>query len=344
MAILDLFKINLKKPALSADELIKEEKKTFLNSSFESCYSRLESIELLNANGKVEDSSVIVGMLALDLINLSLSYFGKPKTSTGKDWKLEISGLKNDKLTSVYGKYDSLFALSVSPIETKEVTLEELESKLADLLSDLEKFYKNLKKTELSTALSIQIYRWKIQASILTLILFTIIGSIVYRKVRYPDLSKTDVKIYFLSKVEPGPKEENAAANKIVLEKKGEWVDYDFLLPKVTDVMEVRIDPTEQARVRLAAQFLKFYDSKGKLLYTHDFVWAEDLLPKDKLSYGAVSELKMTGKSIPGAVIEMESIGSDPFFHVKFPEIKGTAKVQIRMRHLEAYKKFKESL
>jgi hypothetical protein len=341
MAISDLFKIRFKKPTLTSDEQSKEQKKEILASLIEAAYSRLESLEILNSNGKVEDSAVISRLLAEDLINLSLVFFGKQKTVIGKDWKAEIANLKVDKLTVVYEKYDTVYSLSSIAPEKDEEILEDLESKLSGLLSDLEKYFRTIKSSELKTALSEQMFQWKVQAGVVSLLVVMILGSIVYRRVRYPDLAQTEVKVFFMTKEDPGPKEENAVSSKIVLEKKGEWVEYDFTLSKAMDVIEIRIDPIEQARVRLAIESLKFFDKAGKEIYTHDFIWGDDLLPKDKLSYGAISELKMSGKSVPGMAIEMESIGSDPFFHIKFPVIKNAVKARMKIRHIEAYKKFK---
>jgi hypothetical protein len=340
MAIADLIKLKFKKPILSSEEQGKEAKKIQLETLIESAYSRLESIEILNANGKVEDSFYIIRLLALDLVNLPLIYYGKPHSVIGKDWFEEITSLKEERLLSIYQKHKELFGLSTSDLEKKEEVLEEMESKLNSLLSELEKFFSIIKRTELKTALSEQKFAWKVQGGILALLVITILGTILYRRVRYPDLAKTDVKVYFLTKEEPGVKEENSVATKILLEKKGEWVDYTFELPKATDITEIRIDPTEQARVRFSVESLKFYDAKGQLLYTHEFVYGADLLPKDQLSYGYVNDLKMAGKATPGAAIEMESSGNDPVFHLKVPNIKATSKLQLKIRHIEAYKKF----
>ncbi|TGL56656.1 hypothetical protein EHQ58_15770 [Leptospira ognonensis] len=340
MATLDLFKINFKKPALSTEDQLKEEKRSKLKLLMDAAFSRLESVEILNANSKLEDSILIIRLLALDLINLSLFYYGKPLTEVGKDWKVAISSIGNEKLTNLYLKYEAIFSLSAIDLEKEETKIEILEGNLSDLLSDLESYYRILNKTELRTMLSEQKFRWKIQGAVLVALLSLAIGSTGFRKLKYPELGKSKVQVFYLSKSFPSPKEEYSIINEIQIEKKGEWVDYEFVLPKSTDLIEVRIDPVQLPRVRFTTESMKFFDGKGKLIYTHDFVWGEDLLPKDKMSYGTVNEMKLSGKSVPGAWIEMESIGSDPFFHIKLPEIKGVSKIVLKMRHIEANKKF----
>ncbi|MDZ4724838.1 MAG: hypothetical protein SH817_01675 [Leptospira sp.] len=341
MAISDLFKLNFKKPTLSAEEAGKEEKKTQISSLFEKAFSRLESVELLNANGKIEESTIISRLLALDLVNLGLAYCNKPSTNLGKDWSSDIQTLGNETLIKIYEKFPEVLALAQSEVSTDLNHLEDLESKLNSLLASIESFFNKMKRTELQTPLSNQKLYLRLQGGFVLFLIISISSTILYRKIKYPDLLSTEVKVYFMSKVEPGPLDQNASASKIQIDKKGEWVDYDLTLPKAVDVTEVRIDPTEQARIRLALQHLKFFDAKGKNVYTHEFVWAEDLLPKDKMSYGVISELKMAGKSIVGQSIEMETIGGDPFFHVRLPEIKGVTKAQLRIRHIEIAKKFK---
>ncbi len=340
MATLDIFKINFKKPTLTAEDSKKEEQKSKLNSLFESAYSRMESIEILDSNGKWEDSSIIMRLLALDLVNLSLIHFGKPNTQMGKDWKSEIVQLKNEKLTNLYSKRENILALSSDEVAKDESKMEELENDFSYLLSDLEKHYKLLKKSELKTPLSEQIHRWRIQGTVVAAVILFALGTIVYRRVKYPDLAKTDVKIYYMTKLEPGPKDEFSSAIKIQVEKKGLWNEYEFVLPKSADITEMRVDPVEQSRIRVELESMNFYNAKGKLLYTHDFLYGQDLLPKDALKYGVISELKMSGKAAPGAKIGMESLGADPFFHLRLDEIKGVSKITLKMRHLEAYKKF----
>ncbi|MCZ8151262.1 MAG: hypothetical protein O9292_02530 [Rhodobacteraceae bacterium] len=340
MAIADLLKITLKKPVLSSEEETKEAKKKTLEKLLEGAFSRLESIEILNANGKSKDTEIISKQLALDLVNLSLAFSGKPNTEMGKDWMQVIATVGDQKLTTIFEKYPMVLALSTSSESFTEEKLEDLETKLAELLNDIEKYFSILKKVELKTALSDQMFRWKLQGAFLTFLVFVAVGTIIYRKIKYPDLAVKEVKIYFMTKEEPGPKEENSVRTYIDLAKKGEWVEYSFPISKPVEITEIRLDPTEQARVRLTLESLKFLDSKDKLVYTHDFVWADDLLPKDKFSYGAISDIKMSGKAVSGNLIEMETTGSDPFLHVKMPQIKGVSKLVLKLRHIEAYKKF----
>lgn len=341
MATLDLFKINFKKPALSAEDQLKEEKRSKLKTLLDAAFSRLESVEILNANSKFEDSVLIMRLLALNLVNLSLFYYGKPLTQAGKDWKVDISSIGNEPLINLYSKYEAIFSMSSGDLEKDESKIDALEGNLSDLLAELESHYRILIKTELKTLLSEQKFRWKVQGAILLIIVSLAIAPTGLRNLNYPEFPKSKVQVFYLSKSYPSPKEEYSVIQDVQIDKKGDWVDYEFVLPKATDLTEVRIDPVQHPRIRFTTESMKFFDTKGKLVFTHDFVWGDDLLPKDKMNYGTVNEMKLSGKSVPGAWIEMESIGTDPYFHIKIPETKGVSKIVLKMRHIEAHKKFK---
>lgn len=341
MALIDYIKIGFKKPNLSEEETEKERKKTNLEETFEKIYSRLESVEVLNSNGKLEDGFVICGLLALDTVNISLRFFGKPETRLGADWKSEISRLGNESLTKIYEPYSDVLALSSATfLSLKEDDLENLESKLFDLISELNRHFKQIKKSELYTALTGFKNRIFVQASIVSLILTVLLGSYAYGKITRPDMKQTDIQVYFLSSEFPNPVDEATAKIPVDLTKKGEWVVYKFTTPVKQELKGIRIDPIQQSRMRYSVDTLKVLDVKGKVLFERDFRLDENFLPKDKDKFGPINDMKTSGKAKTGSPIEMQSTGNDPYFIIYFPAVTDASSVELKMRHLEAYKKF----
>ncbi|TGN11637.1 hypothetical protein [Leptospira ilyithenensis] len=339
MAFTDYIKIGFKKPNLSPDEIEKENKKNRLEESFEKIYSRLESIEILNSNEKFEDSSILSGSLALDTINLSLDFFGKPKAKTGADWKSEISKLGNDKLTSIYESYPNVLNLSAS-VSLKEEDLEKLETELSNLISELNSHFKQIKKSDLYTTLTQYKNRILVQTVAVVLILMATVGSYTYQKITRPDMKQTDIQVYFLSEKNPSPVDEALATAPIDLTKKGEWVVYKFPTSANQELNGIRIDPIQQKKMRYSVDTLRVLNSKGSVLFERDFRLDETLLPKDKDKFGQISDMKTGGKAKAGSPIEMESTGNDPYFIVYFSKVKDASSVELKMRHLEAHKKF----
>lgn len=138
----------------------------------------------------------------------------------------------------------------------------------------------------------------------------------------------------------PNPVDEAFETAPIDLTKKGEWVVYKFPTSANQELNGIRIDPIQQKKMRYSIESLRILNAKGTVLFERDFLLDETLLPKDRDKFGPISDMKTGGKAKAGSPIEMESTGNDPYFIVYFPNVKGASSVELKMRHLEAHKKF----
>ncbi|TGN20568.1 hypothetical protein [Leptospira idonii] len=340
MALQEYLKIQWKKPSLSSEETEKEDRKKQIEVLLENAYSRLESLEILNSNGKWEDSSILSRYLGLDLINLLLQYSHKPKLNFGDDWKAALSSSNLETKFSGSENLSEVLDLLRENKTYSEKESEKIENGLGDFLAYLEKHFRILRRSELFTPIELFKKRIFIQGMFLVSLVLIAVGSVIYNKVRYPEMSQTDVQVFYLETENTPPSDPASTKLPLLLAKKGEWNIYEFVLPKKQALSGVRIDPLEQKRMKFSVDSLKVFDADGKILYERGFLIGPDLLPEGKGNFGQINDVKVTNKALPGNLIEMETTGNDPYFTVFFPQVKDAAKVELKMRHLEAHKKF----
>ncbi|MCC5816345.1 MAG: hypothetical protein JJT78_16460 [Leptospira sp.] len=341
MQIKEYFTIQFKKPVLGDDEKTREEKKKTLNEKLEKAYSRLESIEILNSNSKTDDMFILTTHLIQDLYNLSAEYYGLELVNTASGLKDKIDNLPDDGLRNLYKDQERLITVSSIEKPTEEEA-EVLEEQASKLLLGLEKFFKKTKKTELHTTMDDFKKRLAVQGTILISILTLSIGSVIYNKVKYPIFEDDQAQIYFMTPEFPNPTDANSVKQPVLASQKGEWLDYRFPIPADnSELIGIRIDPVNQRKVRFGLQYVQYLDVNGKVIFERDFKLTENLIPSNVDQIGIMNDLK-AGVAKPGGFAEMESVGSDPFFYLNLPKTKNVAFVQLRMRFLEGYKKFKD--
>lgn len=340
MKIQDYFIIQFKKPELSPQQINLEEKKKKFQEELEEAYSRLESIEILNANTKTKDVFILLQHLLVDLYNTVAGYYSHPLASSTNQIPDLVKNFPIQSLKELFQKNERYLSIS-SITQPTEEEMELLEEQASKLLSGIEKHIKELKKLELHTPLDDYKKRWSIQGTALVLLLGTIIGSIFYKKIKYPPLKNTTAQVFFLTKSSPAPTPENSAIHPLLAKDKGEWKEYNFSIPgKPQDITGLRIDPVSSSRIRFSISHVRLLDANDKILFERDFRLNQNLLPDNSEQITGIQDVK-PGKAEPGRFAELISIGEDPFFFLNLDRtIRGVSKVQLRMRFIEDYNKF----
>jgi hypothetical protein len=341
MAIKDYFQFQFKKPTLSDEEKSKEKEAKEIQKSLEEAYSRLESIEILNANGKYVDSRLVCNELLRDLRRLSFEFTEKKPYSDSSVGQY-LESLSNPSIKALLGQYSELVQTQSIAPNTSEEDMDKIEGSLADLLSSLEKHFKKIVKTELYTALDTYKARWKVQIGIVFLICASFVGSYLYNKAKNPDLTKSQFQIFLLEDKNSIPTEKFSKVTDVDISKKGEWVVYEFPATELKQLSGVRLDPTTNRKVRMTIESIQVMGDKNQVLLERKLDYDETGVPRGRENFGDMNDLKLAGKPKPNAPLEVESIGEDPYLTVFFETVKAPAKVLVKIRHLEAHKKFKD--
>ncbi|GBF48600.1 hypothetical protein LPTSP4_01000 [Leptospira ryugenii] len=338
--IKELFTLSFKKPGLSQEESGLEEKKKAVSEKLEAAFSRAESLEILNANSKWEDANLLVKPLAQDCLKLYLMLNDKNPGLESNDLQKAVAEVTNvPAKLKLKLEYILNFERSTSFLEAKD--LERTEGLFTSFLNDLERLFSKKKRAEWNTALSKQKRIWNLQFLTLFIVLFSVSSGTFYYKIRFPKLASTDIRIYALNEENPGVRLEHSAFSKINVSENGNWVTYEFIWDAPILAGQLRIDPTEQARIRIQLKELQLFDEKGSLVFSHSFIWGADLLPENKFQYGSIHELKNSGKPFPGKEIELESLGTDPALHLLLPRSQKIKKATLVIRHTEIKNQFK---
>jgi hypothetical protein len=338
MIVKDFFKFVWNKPILSSADALKEESKIIFSNKLESIYSRLESAEILNSNGKSADAMLILESLFQDAFNMVADYKKFHHAKSAAEIKSRLDSLPED-LAKIFRDKNEI--LNISNLEISEENSEKCEEQISEIISKLEKFFRLTRKTEWHTPLDDVKTIWKVQIGSVLGLLFIILGTIAYQKIRYPNLVDGSVQIFFLNENLTTFTEANSKSLPFLVKNRGEWIEYNFSLDQPASITSIRLDPINQRKIKFSVSELSVLDIKDRILFKRDFVLNENFLIKDYGNIDQLSELK-AGKAIPGGFVEMVSTGSNPYFELKTPKINGASKITVKLRHTEERFKFKD--
>ncbi len=342
MAIKDYFKLQLRKPVLSEEEKTKVKEAEHIQKFLENAYSRLESIEILNANGKSTDAILISNSLLGDLRKFGYEFSEKKTYSNSISNAQFLAGLSNSEVKTIFANFTDLIQNDSIPENTNEEELEKIEGSLADLLSSLEKHFKKHVKKELLTALDLFKSRLKVQSGLVVALALCIVFSFVNYRTNNPDLLQTKFQVFFLEEKDGIPLQKLSFVNDVDISKKGQWVTYEFPISSIRQLSGIRMDPADNRKVRLSIENFQILGDKDQILFERRIDYDQAGLPRLQESFGPMNDLKLAGKSKPNQLIELETIGEDPYLTVFFDSIKSPKKVLVKVRHIEAHKKFKD--
>jgi hypothetical protein len=338
MLVKDFFKFVWKKPSLSPGDALKEENKAIFSTKMESIYSRLESAEILNSNGKTADAMMILEALFHDTFNMVADYKKFHHAKSVNEIKTRIDSLP-ENLAIIFRDKNEI--LNISKLEITEENSEKCEEQISEIISKLEKFFRLTKRTEWHTPMDDVKTIWKVQISSIIGLIVLILGTVGYQKIRYPNLVDGVVNVYFMNDTLTTATEGNSKSAPFSEKNRGEWIDYTFSLDQPINLTSIRLDPINQRRIKFSISEMSILDIKGRILYSRDFVLNENFLIKDYASIGQLNELK-AGKAKPGGFVEMVSTGSNPYFEIKTPKINNVSKIIVKMRIIEERYKFKD--
>ena len=336
MPVADYFKVSFKKPELSESIAQIIEKKAKLKSQLESCYSRLESIEICNSNAKSNDALILADYLIVDIANLALSYFNKPAILNSDNWLEKIKTISDEEISSSFNTHNLILA---SAYKTEEEKSEKVETSLADLLYSIEKFI--FKKNKAQFANPVDDFKKKsaIQAiiSIIVVILLLNVGIKQFNKLK-PIKSDT-AKIYFMNAQAPAP----VAANTVTAEVKPseEWKDVSFVFPQPTDIKDIKVEPVHQNFARMQLKEIKYLDESKNVLRERNFQLSKiGMIENTETNEICCTEDLKPGKLIPGKYFEVESTSATPAFYVKMENTKAVKEIILTFRYIKNTKKF----
>ncbi|TGM06104.1 hypothetical protein EHQ79_01955 [Leptospira jelokensis] len=322
-----------KSPKVSAEESqfeeIKKEKKQKLNQM----ESRLESLEILISNDKLEDANILMKYLIYDLVNFYQSLSGNKTIPFEGD--LSLFSIPESKTKAFQ------FLSQVS----KEGTTDE--SKLNDLfesclitydflLGESKKQFRTKWFTTLDQFKAIR----KIRIILITSILSFSVFGVLYYQYKFPVMKDQNIKLYsFADREHPQTSESQMVSMPVSKQKIGEWNEYVFALPdSMAKFGGLRIDPLEQRGIHFVLDEFQVLDGKGKPLYSKKIVVSQNLLPEDYQDFLKISDIKTAGKQQPGELVEMVTTGRDPQILLVFPPVDGAKTIKIKMKYIEAHK------
>lgn len=336
MNIKSLFVSYWKKPTLSADDTKKEESKKSTKAQLELCESRLESLEILTTNDKIEDAKLILPTFLLDLVNLSRLIEGKDKLSTLPNLTEFVSGLN---LTEKQTKEFSVFVEIGDILGGDEKKSEESLEKFYSILSYFERQFSKTKKEVLFTEYDAYKRAFVVRLTALASVIAIALTSFFTYSYKFPKLKNQSLKIYFLeSKTEQRLTEERSVSAELPVDKKGEWVEISLAVPDAVESFgALRIEPLRQRGIRFSMTEFQVLDAKGKVLLERKFDIGENLLPNRYEDFLSFQDVKTVANIKPGELLEMDSTGSRPQFTLLNQTILSPKTIKFKIRFLETH-------
>lgn len=338
MKVKDYFKVSFRKPEISESisELIK--RKNDLKSQLESCYSRLESIEICNSNAKPSDALILSNYLIVDILNLALLFIKQSPIEISDHWKEKIKLISDSELLSLFTSHQKLVE---SSNENSEEKAESFEVSLSDLLDAVEKHI--FKKNKSLFENPVDDYKRKtfvqVSVSIILIALIVNLGVKQYNKIKP---IKDDVaKIYFINSENPTPSDLNSVLAKV--KPTLEWVDVSFVLPSPVEIKDIKIEPIHQTLSRFQIRDVKYLDSDKKILYERNFKLNKLGMPDNSETNEicCMEEMK-PGRLIPDHFIELESTNTSPSFYIKAEAVKDVKEIILGLRYIKNNKRFND--
>jgi hypothetical protein len=338
MSLTDYLIPALKKPELNSTESSSESLKEQVRNQIEFCYSRMESIEILNSNSKTPDVKILAEGLVLDILHIAEIYFSLPKTTKLAEYTNSISKISAPEIVT---ELENLISVqkSLEKNEFSDDDAEEAETKIGKVLYKLESIINKKAKNEHSTAMDSFKLRLKIQITSVLGIVLIAVGAFVFKKIKYPDLKEGQFEIFALEETLTPPSQENRLALPLNLSRN--WEIYTFESTESLSFSSLRIDPVDQAKMKFQVSDIKLYDSKGNVVKTTDFRLNENMVQDDPKKIGPIDNV-VPGKSKPNDYAELVSMTADPYFHWECGKVKDIKKIEIRTRVVESHKSYKD--
>lgn len=335
LSIRDLLFSSWRIPQLSYEELEKEKEKSIQRESLSQLESRLESLELLISNDKLDDAKLLFRHLACDLVNFQLRKTNQKEIS--------FAGNLSDFVIPNSLRNFKPFLFLESMEKLSELNWKELDKLLSAAIDTFEFLSYESKKEFISRyATSLDKFRniKLIRILLTSVIVFFSISGYTYYTYKHPVMKDQFIKLYtFVSKDKPETSESLVVSQPVLRKDIGQWVEYEFSLPESMSVFGgLRIDPLEQRGIQFVLEQISIFDSKGKEIYSKKILVSPSLLPEDYKDFLKISDIKTAGKQIPGELVEMITTGSDPQIQIVFPALKDAKTVKLKMKYIEAHK------
>lgn len=324
-----------KAPVLTSEEQLLEKQKEVLKKSLASIESRLETLEILISNDKLEDTKLLFRYLAYDLVNCQLQRTNQKEISFEGNLQGFVVPETNQK-RKPFRFLESLGKVSEWNEKDMESGLSAAIDTFEFLSSELTKEFKSRYFTPLDQFLLIRNVRIGLVSAIVASIFF----GFSYYQYKYPVFKDQSIKLYtFTSRENPNTNESLMVAKPVLKKDIGNWVTYEWELPKsMAEFGGLRIDPLEQRGIRFSLDQITVLDSKGKEIYNKKIIVSSSLLPEDYQDFLKITDIKTAGKQIPGELVEMITTGSDPQIHFVFPTVKDAKTIKLKMKFIEAHK------
>ena len=335
LSIRDLLFSPWKAPILGPLEQTLEKQKESQKEVLAKLESRLESVEFLLTNEKLEDAKLLFQVLAFDLVNFQLQRTNQKEIPTGGNLNSFVFP-ETDRKLKPFGFIKSLD--QVNHFNEKE--MDEVLSSAVDTYEYLLYESKKEFKTRYQTVLDQFRFIKQIRFFLLSVVLSFSIFGLIYYQYKYPQIKDQSIKLYsFIGKDKPETSESLMVSQPVLKKDVGNWVDYEWTLPDSMSAFGgLRIDPLEQRGIRFSLDQVSILDSKGKELYRKKFVVSESLLPEDYQDFLQISDIQTAGKQTPGELVEMITTGRDPQIHLVFPILSDAKTIKLKMKYIEAHK------
>ncbi|MBM9548516.1 hypothetical protein JWG40_15925 [Leptospira sp. 201903074] len=335
LRIRDLLFSSWKTPVLEPGELEFEKQKESQKRVLAQIQSRLESIELLLSNEKLEDAKLLFRSVTFDLVNFQLQRTNKKEIFTEEDLKgfLIPESDRKQKPFQFLNSWDR-----ISPLDAKK--MDQILSEAIDTYEFLLYESKKEFKTRYLTLMDqFQLIR-QIRFFFLSAIFLLSATGYIYNQYKFPVMRDQSIKLYsFLSKEKPETSDSMMVSKPVFKKDIGNWVEYEWELPESMSTFGgLRIDPLEQRGIRFVLDQISILDSKGKEIYSKKMVVSANLLPEDYQDFFKILDVKTAGKQSPGELVEMITTGSDPQIQLVFPLLMDAKTIKLKMKYIEAHK------
>lgn len=322
-----------KSPNLSPEETQFEAEKKEKKQKLNQMESRLETLEILISNDKLEDANILMKYLVYDLVN----YYQSLKGNKQIPWDGDLSTFVIPESKTKAFQFLSTYTKEEITDESKFNDLFEFCLSTYDfLVKESQTEFKSKWFTSLDHFKSIRKIRIIFITSVLSLTLF----GIFYYQYKFPVMKDQSIKLYsFTDKDHPQTSESAMVSLPVSKQKIGEWNEYEFTLPEtMAKFGGIRIDPLEQRGIHFVLDEFQILDGKGKTLYSKKIVVSQNLLPEDYQDFLKITDIKTAGKQQPGELVEMVTTGRDPQILLVFPQVEGAKTIKLKMKYIEAHK------
>ncbi len=332
MSIKDYLKLDFKKPEIDSNTSFILKRKEVLENKLENLYSRLETVEICNANSKFFDSEILANSLFKDIIDFAASFENKIAEQFPSDF---TNFTAESEINTLFSDTNSLLLLK----SIEEDHISKLEASLSKLIYKLEKYI--FKKNKIVFQNSYDNYKNKIKVQLilfpLAILFLGYQGFLFYKKVQTirPDIAN----LYYMSEKTEVPSPANKLEANVT---PGEtWQEAKFILQKPSIVTNVKFEPLKQNYARIQFKEVQYRNEKGEIKYTKTLklnsIGMVDNKVDDEIC--CVEGFK-PGKLAPDKYIEFETVGADSSFYIKLGKMTDIKEIILVYRYIKNSKKF----